>query len=193
MDSLTVRERHYTKEFGPLTEPILHSTDEKPLHIDVYQFPPSDRRPYWTLITGGMSDKRQNVPGDAPGFVSPRTEILLYAREPKDWMFHVLKCLAEMPFTQDTFLHWWHSVPNGMPMTPQRSHLTNFLFLPPYLEPESLDALRIDEEKVDVLWLVPITDSEFDYAVQRGPRELEAKLREKGLDPAIDENRGPAV
>src|SRR4030095_2254037 len=110
------REAHYERFFGRL-EQVMHSTDEKPVHIDIYQFAPTEDRSSWTLITGGMSDRRQPLPAEAPEHVAPRAEIMMYVAEPKPWMFAVLKGLAEMPFDQDTFLHWHHTVPNGHPLT----------------------------------------------------------------------------
>ena len=62
---LEARERHYQKFFGPLTRHVVHSTDVKPVHIDIYQFEPIQGRSYWTLVTGGMSNERQLDPDQA--------------------------------------------------------------------------------------------------------------------------------
>src|SRR5437762_7376163 len=105
------REEHYARFLGPLTREIMHSTNFKTVHIDVYTFEPTKERPFFTLITGGMSDVRQNIPGDCD--IAPRAEIMLYAEEPKGWMYNVLKGLAEMPSDDDTFLSYRHTVPNG--------------------------------------------------------------------------------
>lgn len=131
-EAINIRESHYEKYFGPMSNSVMHSTDNKFPHIDIYQFPPNSERNYWTLITGGMSDCRQNFPKDKPEYISNRAEIIMYVSEPQGWMFNVLKGLAEMPSEDNTFLHWWHTVPNGMPMTATPSLLTNFFFLPPY-------------------------------------------------------------
>jgi len=192
-DFTAIREAHYVKHFGLLSESIMHSTDEKTPHVDIYRFPPFQDRHYWTLITGGMSDFRQSVPDDAPEHVSPRTEILLYVRAPQPWMFSVLKGLAEMPFDDQTFLHWWHTVPNGMPMTAKPSLLTNFFFLPPYFEKEGFDTLEIGGDKVNILWLIPITDAELHYKLEHGGRALEELFSQKELDPVVDESRKSLV
>src|SRR5688572_3354144 len=126
---LEARERHYERFFGSLNQSVIHSTDVKPVHIDIYQFAPTDERLYWTLITGGMSNERQIEPEDCAEHMSPRAEILMYVRGPRQWMFNVLKGLAQLPFEKNTSLHWWHTVPNGMPMTAKPSLLTSFFFL----------------------------------------------------------------
>ena len=189
-DLIRVREEHYERHFGPLSEPVMHSTDIKVPHIDIYQYAPTDDRSYWTLITGGMSDYRQ--PGIPEG-LSPRAEILTYAEKPQNWMFSVLKGLAEMPFDNETFLHWWHTVPNGMPMTAEPSELTNFFFLPPYFEGPEFDALKIDGDDVDILWMIPITDKELAFKLEHGAQALEELFERYTLGPVINESRQSMV
>ena len=189
---LNIREAHYVRHFGDVAK-LMHSTDTKSPHIDIYQFEPRVDRDYWVLITGGMSDVRQYVPEDAPEHIALRAEIMMYAREPKVWMFNALKWLAEMPFERKTFLHWWHSVPNGEPITAEPSLLTNFFFLPPYFEAEDFDTLSLDDDPVNILWLVPITDAEVQYKLEHGGQALEDLFTEKELDPVVDERRGSLV
>lgn len=190
---LEVREAHYAKYFGPIKKPVMHSTDVKPVHIDIYQFPPRGDRRHWTLITGGMSDRAQYVPRNAPKYISRRAEIMMYVRRPAGWMFSVLKGLAEMPFVDKTFLHWFHTVPNGMPMTPKPSLLTSFFFLPPYFEPEGFDSLKVGRNKVDILLLIPITEAERKYAIKRGSAALKRLMAKKNLDPVVNERRKSLV
>ncbi|MBN2291075.1 MAG: suppressor of fused domain protein [Pirellulales bacterium] len=191
-DWIEKREEHYCKLFGPMSEDVMHSSDVKDVHVDIYQFPPNDERPHWTLITGGMSDLRQSIPRDAEG-LAPRAEILMYAGEPSNWMFNVLKGLAEMPFEDDTFLHWYHTVPNGKPMTAEPSNLTSFFFLPPYFEEPQFADLKIEGDAVDFLWMIPITESERQYAMDKGSQALEEVFEKAGLDIVVDETRESLV
>jgi hypothetical protein len=193
MNYTKAREAHYEKFLGPITQPLMHSSDQKQPHIDIYQFEPTADRPYWVLITGGMSDLRQHIPSKFAGKVAPRAEILLHAAEPKPWMFNVLKGLAEMPFDDETFLHWWHTVPNGKPMTAEPSELTNFLFLPPYYEGADFVTLHLDGDRVDFLWMVPITDGELSYKLKYGVEALETLFEEAHMSLVIDEKRSSLV
>jgi hypothetical protein len=187
------RESHYERFLGPLTEKILHSTDVKPVHIDIYQFAPTEKRPYWTLVTGGMSDQEQTVQDDTQELTSVRTELLMYVKEPKPWMFNVLKGLAEMPFDDDTHLSWWHTVPNGQPMTAEPSLLTSFFFLPPYFEGAEFDSLELDGEPVRILWMIPITEAEREYAVKHSSNSLEELMVKQELDIVVNEKRSSLV
>ena len=190
---LEARERHYERFFGPMTQKIMHSTDIKPVHVDIYQFAPIKDRPYWTLITSGMSNERQIEPEDCEEYMSPRAEILMYVPEPQGWMFNVLKGLAEMPFDDNTCLHWWHTVPNGMPMTAKPSLLTSYFFLPPYFEPEGFTGLELDGDRVDFLWMVPISEAEREYAVKHGSQELEKVFQKAEMSPILNESRHSLV
>jgi len=190
---LEARERHYERFFGPMTQKIMHSTDVKSVHIDIYQFEPTKERPYWTLITSGMSNKRQIAREDCDDHMSPRAEILMYVPEPQGWMFNVLKGLAEMPFEDNTSLHWWHTIPNGMPMTSTPSQLTSYFILPPYFEPKGFAEFELNDDRVDFLWMIPITEAEREYAVQHGSQELEQRFEDAEMSPILDESRKSIV
>lgn len=191
--NLSKREAHYQKFIGALAQPVMHSTDVKDVHIDIYQFAPTKKRPYWTLITGGMSDKRQALPEGTPEYVAARTELVLYAQEPKPWMFSVLKGMAEMPLDGDSFLSWHHTVPNGMPMTEQTSLLTSYFFLPPFFEKKNFESLEIEGDQVGFLLMIPITENERLFAIENGSSVLEDLMAKKGFDPVVDEARSSLV
>ena len=142
------REKHYCKFFGPLNQKVMHSTDVKEVHIDIYRFKPNRNRPYWTLITGGMSDERQNVPDDVD-WASPRTEILTYVKEPHERVFSALKLLAEMSFEEDSYMHWFHTISVGEPVTKRQTELTCAFLVPPAFEKPEFDTLHIGGDKVD--------------------------------------------
>ena len=190
---MEAREAHYQEHLGPLTQGVFHSTDVKDVHIDVYQFEPYSDRLHWTLITGGMSDACQKLPDGSTEGLAPRTEILLYAPKPQNWMVSVLKGLAEMPFDDDTYPHWWHTVQNGMPMTAERSLLTAFFFLPPYRETSGFNQFFLQGEKVDFLWLVPITETERVFAVEFGSEALEERIISCEFSELLDEQRPSIV
>jgi hypothetical protein len=101
--------------------------------------------------------------------------------------------LAELPFDEETYLDWHHTVPNGQAMTEEPSELTSFFFLPPYFEDEQFDDLEIEGERIDFLWLVPITEKERHFAIDFGSQALEDEMVEQELDPVVDEGRTSIV
>jgi hypothetical protein len=184
------REAHYRRFFGRSSKKIYHSVDFKEPHIDIHVFGKTRHRRFWTLVTSGMSNERQIEPEDG---INPRAEIFMYVKEPQPWMFSVLKAMAEMPFEDKTFLHWYHTVPNGMPMTATPSVLEAFFFLPPYFEKREIQDLKLGGDGVDFLWLFPITEAERAYAEKHGSEELERRIEEAKLAPIVDEGRASVV
>ena len=165
-DGINIRERHYEKYLGKLEDRILHPTDNEKPHIDIYQIAPTPKRLAWTLITGGMSDVRQNIPLNYKR-TSGRTELLMYVAEPQDWMFGLLKELALMPFRDNNFVHWNHSCCLGDNRITKSSGITHALYMPPFFECERFaDYLYINGGKVDPLWVVPITRPELELCQQ---------------------------
>jgi len=190
---LRPREEHYQQFFGPITQDIMHSTDSQEVHIDIYQFEPTPERPFWTLITSGMSNQRQLEPKDCDEHILPRTEILMYVSKPQGWMFSVLKRLAEMPFKQKTFLYYGHTVPNGKPMTAQPSLLTSFLFVPPYFEQPEINQFQLDDDEVNFLWMIPITEAEREFAVKQSSQKLYEKFEDADTPIVVNEKRKSLV
>lgn len=184
------REAHYEKYLGDLDQVVMKSTEQKLVNIDIYTFAPTEERPFYALITSGMSDRRQNIPEDWE--IAPRAELMLYTLHPKGWMYSVLRGLAEMAFDKETFLSYRHTIPNGRPMTTEPSLLTAFTFLPPQFEEEGFQPMQVDGDDTDVLLLVPITEAEREYAVEQGTDDL-YNLFAQHLDPVIDEHRSCIV
>lgn len=185
-DLTAQREAHFEKYLGDLDQVVMKSTGDKPVKVDIYTFAPTEERPFYVLITSGMSDQRQNIPEDWD--IAPRAELMLYTLHPKGWMYSVLRGLAEMPSEEDTFLSYRHTIPNGRPMTTVPTLLTAFTFLPPQFEDEGFQPMTVGGDDTDLLLLVPITEGERQYAVEHGTDDL-YNLFAQHLDPVIDEYR----
>ena len=192
-DPIAIREEHYERHFGRMSDAVAHSTDKNTVHVDIYQFEPSEARPYWTLVTGGMSDLPQRIPSAAEGTLAPRTEILMYAKTPQHWMLEILKTLAEFPFRRETFLHWYHTWTKDACITHEPSSFTSCLFLPPFLEDPSLNELQVQGNRVDFLWMIPITEREQDFAVSDGSEALARLLMTDEDNLIVHEGRKSVV
>jgi len=78
-------------------------------------------------------------------------------------------------------------------MTAGPSLLTAFFFLPPYFEEAGFDTLQVGGQKVDILWLIPITEAERKFAAERGSQALEDLMAQKELDRVVNESRSSIV
>lgn len=186
------RQQHYAQYFGGLTEQVLHCTDDRRPHVDLYQFPPHEDHNYWTLMTGGMSDLKQP---HAPEEISGRTELILYVQQPDDWAYQLLLDLASYPFASPLHLDWFHTI-EGAPNTSivgEPSQLQHLFLLPPYFEEQSLSELKIAGEEVRFLWVFPITQNELNYKLKNGSEKLDELFAEQNLPAVITPSRTSVV
>jgi hypothetical protein len=180
------------------------SSHRKP-HIDIHVIAPRPEkgRDYYTLVTDGMSDLRMKVPGDV-GETSGRAEIIAYLKdfegipgeeEPPVFVKYLF-FMGTFPFNFNTWLDWYHTVPNGDPPKAiiDGSRLTTAFFLPPIAEPEGFrDGLRLGDDAVRFLWLTFITDAESRLKRDEGAEALVEAMRRAGYPPWVDFGRDSLV
>jgi len=164
------RERIYEQIFGTI-DSVHHELIPFVPHIDVYQFAPTEQRPFITYVTGGMSDLAMNSPAElGPGF--RRIELVLYASEDKPDFVQVLRQLAHFPHDHRTWIHWGHTMPNGTPPAPLfgTRQLDCMFFMPSIVTPDSTLEERLSwrDQPVKLVWCVPITTAECNLKLERG-------------------------
>ncbi len=184
------REALYDELFGEC-EAVSHELMPIVPHIDVYVYRPGHAgRDFYTLITGGMSDLRMQAPRNAS---APRAELIMYTREPKDIYIDLLRNLARFPHDQQTWFGAGHTMANGQPPAPlfDGSRLDTILFLDTILHPDETlpERLKIQGDRVDLLWVVPITSAECDLKLQRGLDTLLNLFDEASHPFILDERR----
>ena len=117
-------DRHIEKHIGKISM-VFHEVVSDLVHIDIHQIPPSDERPYWTLVTSGMSDLPMTTPEGREEFAHAELVLCLpksWKMEQSDWKDEVhywpirwLKVCARFPHEYKTWLCWGHTLPNGDP------------------------------------------------------------------------------
>lgn len=156
------REDALVSIFGPMKHVWHEKTEEDP-HIDIYCFPPGHAgRDFFTLVTGGMSDRVMNVPPELPPDYPRRIELVFYCAEPRTEYAEFVKRLAHYPFDENTWFGIGHTMETASISLLGCSEISALLFIPsPILPDESLpDILRIDGDPVTLMWVVPITKAE---------------------------------
>lgn len=189
---MRVREEHFKSFYGPVAT-VWHSSSSRLPRVEVLEFGPTSDRPFWTYATNGMSDSEQTVPQTAPEWVVPRTELLLYTPERAAWAARLLHSFSRYPFDYGTHFFWWHTVPVGGPLDGKDAHLSSLVFLPPYFEADGFDDLSIDDHPIRLLWAVPITEAEREYAMVYGTQKLERLFEKAQLDPVTDPYRRSVI
>jgi len=188
------REQAYDRLFGTC-EYVYHETIPLVPHVDVYIYGPS-KRPFYTLVTGGLSDLPMWVPHEV-GSEGARAELVLYADEPKDEYLELLRRLAHMPHDLKTWFGYWHTVAvtgEPGPLFPE-SQLTSLLLMPSVVTGDHAlrDELVLDGDPVNLLWVVPITAAETEYKLARGSDALVDLFDRQRLPFLLDERRQSVV
>ena len=117
-DEMSAIEQHIKNTFGEF-ENVFHELVSPDIHVDICVVPPSDERDYYTLVTMGMGAHRMNVPEELAEYKLERAELAIAL--PPDWKLDeeslkderwywpigLLKVLARLPISNDTWLGFW--------------------------------------------------------------------------------------
>ncbi|GIH08702.1 hypothetical protein Rhe02_67690 [Rhizocola hellebori] len=198
-------EAHIERYFGPIAF-VWHEIVSDLVHIDVHVVEPTPQRPYFVLVTSGMSDRPMNVPAAAE--VSPFAELMLclpetwplnadaFEDENAYWPIRWLKMVARLPHEYNTWIGEWHSVPNGDPAEPfaSKTPFAGVLVAPMVrCEPEANTIVTESGKEISLLALVPLHRAEIDLKVARGTDALLDAFDAISVSEIFDPARPSAV
>lgn len=192
---------HIEKHIGPIAT-VWHEIISDLVHIDVHQVAPTEERPYWTLVTSGMSDLKMTVPPGREDWAHAELMICL----PKDWKMgetdfkderhywpvRWLKTLARFPHEYQTWLSWGHTLPNGDPAEPvhDSAPFTGFMLLCPKTTSTEFWTLPIrDDKQIRFFALMPLHTAEMEFKLRKGGEKLEALFEQKKVTELVDLQR----
>jgi hypothetical protein len=171
---------HIEKHLGKVDD-VFHEIVSDQLHIDILHINPHSDRNYHTFITNGMSTWNMNIPQRAEEqeycelmiTLPPDWSLENDIDHENNWPIKVLKQLARMPYEQNSWIGYGHTVQNGNPEVPypNNSELSNMLVAFPIsvVTADSFIRLAISEMKViNFYCLIPITKDEAKFVKKRG-------------------------
>ena len=192
---------HIETHLGEI-ETVWHELVSDLVHIDIHCIAPTEDRPFRTLVTSGMSERRMHVPDDALEYRYLELMICLppdwpvtqeaLADENHYWPIRGLKRLARFPHQYDTWLFYGHTVPNGEPPAPlaQNNQFTGWLLMPPQLAPDLFLELEINEQtSVHFAALYPLYDAEMQLKLDAGTEVLFERMIQNGVTELVDVDR----
>jgi glycerophosphoryl diester phosphodiesterase len=192
---------HLARHVGE-PEEVFHELVSDLVHLDVHRVPPSDERPWTTLITSGMAERPMTVPDGLEDHRFAELTLALppdwplsmeaFGDETHYWPLRLLKSLARLPHEYETYLYWGHTVPNGEPPEPYASNteLSCALILPPVLEPEEFARFKTsDGRTVHVYAVVPIHADEMQLKLDKGADTLMTLFDEHDITELLDPRR----
>lgn len=181
--------------------------DARPLAcaVDVAHIRPSEARPFHTLVTLGMSRRPMPVPA---GILAPaHVELMLalpapwpvddgIAGRPEDfWPVELLRGLARLPETANTWLGSGHLISNGNPPQPycEAIPFSACVLLPPLEVPSGFArGFPAAGRRVDFLAVIPLYANESETAARKGLPTLLRRLDRAGVTERLNVAR-PSV
>ncbi len=194
---------HVTRHVGP-PEYVLHEIVSLGVHLDIHVVPPSERRPYYTLVTSGMSELPMTAP---PGSgVCEYAELVLclppdwplgdedLQDEKNFWPIRMLKGLARFPHENETCLAWDHTLQWDDEERIEDYPSSGVLLARPSLFGDDFPVLTVDDAKqVHFLAVIPLYRSEIEFKLEHGAYALTERLEQSGVNELLDVDRKPII
>ncbi len=185
---------------------VFHELISDKVHIDVHIVAPSERFPWFTLVTSGMSDRPMRAPESDPDCAYAELFICL----PPDWKMNkedwtsdryywpikALKYLARFPHQYDTWLWYGHTIPNGDPPKPfnRFTRMSSFVLLKPHCLPSEFHELAVNESKtIRFFAIVPLYKEELEWKLRSGCEVVEDALITAGHSELLNPSRESVI
>ncbi len=192
---------HIEKHIGKV-EMVYHELISDLVHIDVHQIPPSESRPFWTLVTTGMSDLPMTTPEGREEYSYAELMICLpedwkmgkehWKDEANYWPIRILKACARFPHEYKTWLCRGHSLPLfGDPNKLAKIIPFTSLVLgtPKTVARDFLELPIRDNKIIRFFVLYPIYEGELALKLKNGYSQLEELFDKNGITELLDIKR----
>lgn len=176
---------HIEKHIGPIAM-VWHELISDLVHIDVYQIAPTEDRPFWTLVTSGMSDLPMKAPEGREAFRFAELMICLpkewgmkepeFKLEENYWPVRWLKMMARFPHEYNTWLSYGHTIPNGDPASPFHESVPfecMMLALPRTVSTEFWELPIRNDKMIRFFALMPLYPGEVALKLKQGAEAVE--------------------
>lgn len=196
---------HVAEHIGKI-ENVWHEIVSDIVHIDVHVVPPRPERPYYTLVTSGMSDLPMNAPEGAEDWKYAELMLCLppdwpltteaFKDERNYWPVRWLKTLARFPHEYETWLSVAHTIPNGDPPEPlaDNTRFTGFMLVPPLTTSVEFHELLVPPLRtIHFHALLPLTAAEMTFKLKHGADALMERLEKAKVTELIDIRRKSVV
>lgn len=188
-DEMSAIEQHIKNTFGEF-ENVLHELDSPDIHVDICVVPPSERRNYYTLVTMGMGAHRMNVPKELAEYKLERAELAIAL--PPDWKLDkdsmqeqrwywpvgLLKVLARLPISNDTWLGFGHTMEKQSPFAEDTELCAAILTGPQDMDLDTCGEVCIlpGGEEVNFYQVLPLYREEMEYKLEHDADALLERL-----------------
>ena len=186
-DEMSAIEQHIKNTFGEF-ENVFHELVSPDIHVDICVVPPSERRNYYTLVTMGMGAHRMNVPKELAEYKLERAELAIAL--PPDWKLDkdsmqeqrwywpigLLKVLARLPISNDTWLGFGHTMDKQSPFAEDTKLTAAILTGPQGVEEGGEVCTLPSSEEVNFYQVLPLYREEMEYKLEHDADALLERL-----------------
>jgi hypothetical protein len=168
--------RRHVHSFFEGHQAAIRSLDRGPIQSIVPGFhaievAPGPRQQVWTYVSVGA--------GYPKATTGSLLEFILVAAAPDERHVEIVAMTTHYHLTGES-LGVGHTFPIGQPLLPG-STLDQMLVSLPYPFRPELEILKLGNQHVHLVWLLPITKRERDFKIEHGLEALEARFDEVGL------------
>ena len=180
-------EGHIQQYFGKF-ENVFHELSSPDIHVDICVVPPSEERDYYTLVTMGMGAHRMNVPEELAEYKLERAELAIalpgnwklkredLKNERWYWPIRLLKTLARLPISSDTWLGFGHTMDNEDDFAKGTKLCAAMLTGPQDTEDGSEVCILPSGEEVNFYQVIPLYRDELEYKLTHNAEALLDKM-----------------
>lgn len=202
-DEMSAIEQHIKNTFGEF-ENVFHELVSPDIHVDICVVPPSEARDYYTLVTMGMGAHRMNVPEELAEYKLERAELAIAL--PKDWKLDeeslkderwywpigLLKVLARLPISNDTWLGFGHTMDKQSPFAEDTELCAALLVGPQDVVWNGGEVCTLPSgEEVNFYQVIPLYRNEMEYKMEHDADALLKKMA--GISFVVNPTRQNAI
>ncbi len=183
-EEMAAVETHIKNTFGAF-ENVFHELVSPDIHVDICVVPPSEERDYYTLVTMGMGAHRMNVPEELAEYKLERAELAIAL--PPDWNLDkeflkderwywpvgLLKVLARLPISSDTWLGFGHTMDKQSPFAENTALCGALLVGPQDVVWNGGEVCTLPGgEEVNFYQVIPLYREELEYKLEHDANAL---------------------
>ena len=202
-EEMSAVEQHIKNTFGEF-ENVFHELVSPDIHVDICVVPPSDERDYYTLVTMGMGAHRMNVPEELAEYKLERAELAIAL--PPDWKLDeeslkderwywpigLLKVLARLPISNDTWLGFGHTMDKQSPFAEDTELCAALLVGPQDVVWNGGEVCTLpSSEEVNFYQVIPLYRNEMEYKMEHDADALLKKMA--GISFVVNPTRQNAI
>ena len=180
-----------SKRFGNYDMVMGEKSSEGP-RIDIAIIEPTKKRNYYTLCTIGLGAYMMNVDEENAPLAQDRIELLIYlpadwpissekfADENNYWPVRLLKSIARIPYYENSFLTFGHTISNSEEATyAANTDKVGAILLSPIPDPlEPVICSLSSDKEIEFLQVFPVTKDEMSYRKTYDSNTLIARLED---------------